>query len=342
MTVFFARCKPYGIDAIELARDNCVVFLGYPLKIAGADQKHNSIHQHTVDLFADDQAWFAAKEAVTDADYDFPVSYKREAQSNRNLARDIKAGDIAVLPDAKRGVAYVGEVIKGFELLDSPPWLKQFEEILQENRKGGLHEDDWDAAEVAQVFRVRSFVKVPLLELGHYNASLRGRRRFGRISDPEADTFFGALIRGERRRRPWTLDHDEVKQRIRQEATPTDFEYLMVSLLQLEQPDRRWRVVGGSGDGGADGVAADDEGKPVAVLQCKLRYHGEDVFGAGTRGRNGDDVDHYLAAMFHVADPAIPSGVRFLDADEVARLVISHHQRLPAAISWRIGQEHRA
>ena len=50
--------------------------------------------------------------------------------------------------------------------------------------------------------------------------------------------------------RAWTLDIEEIKRRLAEDLTPTSFEHLVVSLLQLEHPTETWQYTGGPGDGG--------------------------------------------------------------------------------------------
>ena len=52
----------------------------------------------------------------------------------------------------------------------------------------------------------------------------------------------------------WTVEIPEIEKRLVWNIGPNEFEHLVVALLQLEQPDRVWRHVGGSGDGGVDGM----------------------------------------------------------------------------------------
>ncbi len=335
MKVFFARSKPYGVDAVHLARDNKVVFLGYPLARPGKEYNEESLHSCVTSLDADEDEWLAAKSAVT-------KQYATQAQANRNLAAEIGPGDIALLPCPREGVVYAGVVATGFELVDRPPWLNEFLDLLPSEQEGGPDGTGWHAAEVGQVCRVNRFIPIAISDLGQFRASLFGRSRFGRVAiegqDPHA--VIEALMLGRRTHRDWTIEPREVLRRLQNDLTPTDFEYLVVSLLQLENPSEAWRAIGGSGDGGVDGAAIDDSGKPTAVLQCKLRYNGGSLpLVAKGLIRDGiDTIRCYVAALFHPEEHSLGSRVIFLDAPAIVQLVIKHHHRLPAAMTLRIGE----
>jgi len=51
-------------------------------------------------------------------------------------------------------------------------------------------------------------------------------------------------------------------------------------LLQLENPSERWWHVGGSGDGGADGLALGPSETITAAVQCKWKLN-EDPYQIG-------------------------------------------------------------
>ncbi|WP_425485132.1 restriction endonuclease [Dokdonella fugitiva] len=71
-----------------------------------------------------------------------------------------------------------------------------------------------------------------------------------------------------------TEDSDEIARRLVDLLSPASFEHLVVDVLRLERPDLMWLHVGGTGDGGADGIGFRADGTPAAILQCKLRWPG--------------------------------------------------------------------
>lgn len=337
-TVFYSRCKPHRISAVQLALDNNIVFVGYPLVRAGAAYQPHHLSNCVVDLKANDEEWYSQKGIAKQHD----PGYTRMAQRNRNLALEIEAGDIALMPDAENGVVYAGVVKEpGFRLVDNPPWYQQLLDIWRAaGRATHDHPEDdlWLAAEVAQVCEVERFVPIALSELpGWVRVSLFGRSTHGRVKisengDPHPVVL--DLMAGHRVLRDWTIDPEEVRRRLSHDMGPATFEHLIVSLLQLEQPEFVWRQLGGPGDGGIDGAAADKTGAPAGVVQCKLHYWGENVYH---RTQSGSATARWLAALHHPENMRMEAGVRFLGIPDIVALVLKHSSRLPLAITMRVG-----
>ena len=141
----------------------------------------------------------------------------------------------------------------------------------------------------------------------------------------------------------WSLSADDAKKRILGLVTPNLLEALVVSILQVEHPDLSWIGVGGSGDGGIDGVAWDDNGRVEAVLQCKWRYSGAGLFeNASPLEALGDrPVRRILAYIEGPAAESVLAGgyvTEVLDFDRIVALLLKHHARLPFAVTLRIGR----
>jgi hypothetical protein len=137
--------------------------------------------------------------------------------------------------------------------------------------------------------------------------------------------------------RPWTINPPEVTQRLREAITPSLFEGLVVSLLQLEEPHLSWLGVGGSGDGGIDGVASDDDGDVVSVLQCKWAWDGGHVFGQDLvwPGTN-KPLRRVFAHMTHRS--GAPAGADLVwDVGVITELLLKHAHHLPLAVTLRVG-----
>jgi hypothetical protein len=135
----------------------------------------------------------------------------------------------------------------------------------------------------------------------------------------------------------WTLDPAVIERRLLTDLTPSSFEHLTVALLQLEHPEEVWSHVGGSGDGGVDGVGASQDGHVAALLQCKWHYEGGNAFPTEVVWKPGSHpMRRYLAALRY-SPGASPTDSAFLDRRTIAQLVAKHHPRLPQALSMRIG-----
>jgi hypothetical protein len=89
--------------------------------------------------------------------------------------------------------------------------------------------------------------------------------------------------------------------------------------------------VGGSGDGGVDGIGADANGKVIGLLQCKWAYWGEEVFSRTQPSHS--TVRHILAALLHQKQVHPRDGIEFWPLSRVRSLVIKHAKNLPLALS---------
>jgi Restriction endonuclease len=213
--------------------------------------------------------------------------------------------------------------------------------------QGRLEEDGpkwWHAADVSQSWKVDSFRPIPVPRIPAWiRRSLFGRSTYGVVRSQEGidenphATMIAVLESEGFNRREWSLDSAVVERRLMEDLTPTTFEHLVVSLLQLEHPSETWVQVGGSGDGGVDGVGADQEGNVAGLLQCKWQYWGGDPFADTVWKAGSASFRTYLASLLCPADIARPANIAFLGRADISKLVIKHHMRLPQAVGMRIG-----
>ena len=135
---------------------------------------------------------------------------------------------------------------------------------------------------------------------------------------------------------PETSDLNEIEERLVTDIGPGTFEHLVVALLQLERPNEVWMHVGGSGDGGVDGVGADREGRVVGLLQCKWRFDGSELpFEEGAK--LGDGITRFVACLIHPSGLTAARGSILLDRSKIAELLLKHADRLPWAKSMQVG-----
>lgn len=117
---------------------------------------------------------------------------------------------------------------------------------------------------------------------------------------------------------------------------PYAFECLVVSLLQLERPDELWHQVGGTGDGGVDGIGSDEEGDLVGLMQAKL--YARHAPGFPVAGPHNPGV-HLYSDVLAPERPAPPDGgAQLLDLNWIATAVQQHWRFLPQARAMRIGE----
>jgi Restriction endonuclease len=319
--VFYSRCKPQEVDAIEIVLAEKRVFIGYPMARAGATYDRRNLKKCVVDLSCGEDEWNAAHAASTKA---------RQFNQNRNLA---------LVPRPTQGVIYCGRVISQFELVNAPPWYDRYMSI----RGGEDDETRWHAADVAQCWAIDQFLPIPVPRFPAWiRRSLFGRSTYG-VIHPDAiagDPYdaISAIIQNDRfEARTWTLDHIAIEKRLLNDLTPSTFEHLIVSLLQLEHPSEMWTQVGGSGDGGVDGVGASQDGHVTGLLQCKWQYWGENPFPADPGWRVGSQPFQKYLASLRYPNGAVPPNCIFLNRPRIAELVAKHHSKLPQALSMRIG-----
>lgn len=245
-----------------------------------------------------------------------------------------------MVPRPIRGVIYCGRVISKFELVDDPPWYERYMRLRgdEDDKFVGTPPILLSAGELTNfspyLFRgYRLGSDVPYLagrhiEVIHPNSML---------GDPY-DAISSILLTDKFEVRTWTLDVPTIERRLLTYLTPSTFEHLVVSLLQLEHPNEVWTQVGGSGDGGIDGVGASQDGQVTGLLQCKWQYWGEDPFPTDPSWRAGDNpFRRYLAALRYPDEGLVHPHLELLNRPKIAQLVAKHHHRLPEALSLRIG-----
>ena len=334
--VFFSRCRPTYSDPIDLAVREKRIFIGWPAWRQGIERRRGHLRDTIIDLWCPDNEWEALRP-------EFGPN-GRYYQQNRNFVRSIKPGAIALIPRTSRGVVYTGRVTEQFKLLDDPPWGDEYLNLRREQGLEADPEPDY-LADVAQCCKVDRFRAIPFSAFPAWiRRSLLGRSTYGQVKpilehglDPYS-VLDRLLDKPEQAERGWTQDIIEAGRRIIDAVGPNTLEHLCVALLQLEHPEQVWMHVGGSGDGGVDGVGADANGSTVGILQCKWAYQGGDVFAE--RSTAHSITRQILAALLHPEGVQVQDGVEFWPLTYIASLVIKHANRLPLATSLRIKQHH--
>ncbi len=266
--VFFSRCRPQKADLIDIVLKNNRAFIGWPAWVA--DYKIGQLRECIADLACSDSKW---ESLVPHFD-----EYRRHYTQNRNLVKKVVPGSLVLVPRPNLGLVYAGRVQGSFELINNPPWAAEYLRLRKEQGLEVDHEGS-HVADVVQCWQVDRFRPIPFPVIPAWiRASLFGRSTYGEIKpigELELDPYniLDRLIENPSSvTRPWTRNIFEIEQRLLSDIGPSTFEHLCVALLQLEHPDEIWAHVGGSGDGGVDGVGADQFGNVTSLLQCKWRY----------------------------------------------------------------------
>lgn len=330
--VFYSRCKPYKYDALDVALYSNRIFFGHAMRKADTVYDRRNLKNCVVDVTCGDDEW---------ANWHARSDKRNQFNGNRNFAKKITPGSIALIPRPSSGVIYCGIVTGDFELVDNPDWYPIWEKIWQ-SAPLTAPEESWIAIEVAQTWPVDTFRAISLPKIPVWiRRSLFGRSTYG-VVQPYGDlnphsTMTEILKTGVNLERPWTIDLSEVERRLITDVTPNAFEHLVVSLLQLEHRDEIWTHVGGSGDGGLDGIGANASGEVVGLLQCKWSYDGEQIFMNPSVTAGSKRPVLYLASAFHSDCQSGPDGFEFLSKSCIAQMLVRHASNLPQAIALRVG-----
>ena len=314
---FVVRCRPQNADLIDLVLETRRVFIGYPAWRDDADFDRHHLQHCLVNPSLPDDEWWPASEHIVDRHGWHTM--------NHNLARAVVKGSIARVPRPDRGLVYAAKTVGDFEIVDDPPWVEEYFRIRVDQGAGEGYGKQSHIGDVAQCWAVDEWRGLPYPAVpARIRRSLFGRSTFGRLQPLKLgriglDPFqtLGELIDGDPvRALPWTSDKDETERRLLHHIGPSTLEHLCVALLQLEHPGQSWIHVGGSGDGGVDGLGYNEVGEVKGVLQCKLEYWGQDLpllhaeIGA----------QRFIAALAHPDDVEPPERATFLSRREIAKL----------------------
>ena len=332
---FFCRAKPQKADALKIFKEARRVFIGYPLGRKETTYDPSALRTCLVDPACPEEEW---EREIADED----KGYRRQLNKNRNFIPLVTPGSIVVIPRPEQGAVYVGRIVGGFEIVDSPPWADKYMDLRAEQQVYLEDEEYWHVADVAQGWPVDEYKRVDLPRIpGWLRRSMFGRSAYGEFQDHPIDQNTRAydelyrIIKGDIVRTCWTLESDEIKRRLVATLTPNTFEHLVVSLLQLEHPNEIWHQTGGPGDGGIDGLGSNDEGEVVGLMQAKL--YAWSAPGLGDLGHSDRRIVRYAAVLIP-EEPNPPSdGTTLLDLAWITDAVRRHWRVLPQARAMRVG-----
>ena len=301
----------------------------------GTEYNRHALQTCLTDPSCSEEDWSTARRLIGGKQ----PQYRR----NFNFVRQVSVGSIAMIPRPARGVIYCGRVDRPFELVNDPAWYDGWEKIFCATYPGTEpnRPELYLAGEVAQVWHVDRFVPVPVPRIPAWiRRSLFGRSTYGIVPSDGLDPFSvvsEVLDSPTFPVRDWTIEPAEIATRLRTDLVPASFEHLVVSLIQLEHPDEVWTQVGGSGDGGVDGIGADSTGGVIGLLQCKWAFHGGTI-GWPELWASADSGRRYVASLIHKPTARLSGPGSFLGQEEIVQLVLKHAARLPLALSLRIGR----
>ena len=335
-SVVFSRCRPGWAEPIDIVVRERRAFIGYPAWREDVEPRRGHLREAVVDFQDLEVNWPTLR---------FRSDSPKMTSQSRNFARSVAVGDIMLVPRPSRGVVYAGRVTHPFELLDDPPWGEEYLR-LREKQKLDISNEVSHLADVAQCCKVDEFRPLPFTIVPAWiKRSLLGRSTFGYfqtlpVPNLNAYTTLNTLLDSPwHAKHSWTSDITEVERRLVDFVGPSTFEHLCVALLQLEHPDEVWEHVGGSGDGGLDGVASlvADPSRVVGVLQCKWAYWSEHIVIA--EPQSSAHPRQILASLLHRDKVAAINGVELWTRRKIAELVLKHAALLPIAMTMRVGTD---
>ncbi|MCY3664802.1 MAG: restriction endonuclease [Gemmatimonadetes bacterium] len=333
--VFYTKCRPQSVDAWPIARDYRIVFVGYPPWKPDANGLHDD-QGYKGALFDVSRDPECARHLV-----DVSRGYRTQVTKNANLAASVIPGSIVVVPRPSSGECHFASVVKRFKVIDAPDWCQRYLDLRKDAGKECTPADEY-VADVVQCWRVDEWQMVPFPLVPRWiSYRLLSRNTAGVIkpvagvnADPHV-RITDLLQNGSDGAREVTSTASLLAEWV----SPSIFEHLMVHLLQLEAPDgERWHHVGGSGDGGVDGLAVAASGEIVGVLQCKWYYSEkpsklalEVANNVRVAWPNAKVVVAVLLSPFAPERSNTVDGVSYLGLQEIVALVEKHRESLPLA-----------
>lgn len=314
--VFYVKCRPRGLDMWKLAEAYKRVFIGYPPwrrldEEPGREEWPETIQDISSPHFDND--------AIRDK------AWRPTITANRHLSRRVGQGSIVLVPRPGDGICHVGRVAGPFEIFSDEAYVSAALAYKNQHYESDL--DLW--GDVAQTWPVEGWITVPFPYLpGWIRYRLLSQNTVGEIKHRDGLAVMERL-RSDPTSMPvdWfpTSDVNEVHRRLEFHVTPAGFEHLVVDLLQLEHEGEHWLHIGGSGDGGADGIGYDHAGKVTGIVQCKWRPPSRPIAVPETAGW------FYVATLSRGTWKYAPARAEMLYGQDVARMLIRHADRLPIA-----------
>src|SRR5207302_47040 len=169
-------------------------------------------------------------------------SYRGQITMNRGFAREIKTGDLVLLPRPGEGICYLGRVSGGYELVDDPAWGEEFVDLRMKQGSRDDPPSERDVSEVVQCWKVEQWHRWPFPLVPRWiSYRLLSRNTLGWLEDQRSkglrvSDVLDHIIEGTYKVSIFeeTSDPAELERRILTWVAPASFEQLMCELLQLE------------------------------------------------------------------------------------------------------------
>jgi hypothetical protein len=333
--LFYSKCRPQLCDAWPIARETKRVFIGYP--VLRSDRPSDDWRKEGMGrIFAD----------ISSQQWDSIPKENASSQStrNRNLITQIGINSVVLVPRPSSGKCHAGLIESAFEFVDKPDWI---DEYLKLRKNVALNDEINHVGDMIQTWKVSKWEELPFAGIPRWiTYRLLSRDTAGIIcdlDDPKVsalDTIVSLMKKPANERYCPVNPREGLTRALLDYVSPASFEHLLVDLLQLEASDSSgdvfWHHVGGTGDGGVDGISVDNTGKLLAVLQCKWHWGGMPIDLVNSlRQQVGNAVKIIVAVLHgnHNSKDKMPDNARLIGRQELCDLVKRYNSRLPFAAS---------
>lgn len=126
---FYVKCRPQQADVCDLAIKYRRVFIGYPAWKQASNYDRQHVSEWLLNISHPESEWSPLLSDAHDR------RYRSQITANSWYAREVKGGDIVVMPRPARGLCYIAQIESSFELVENPVWAAEY---LDYRRNGGL------------------------------------------------------------------------------------------------------------------------------------------------------------------------------------------------------------
>lgn len=340
--VLYAKLRPQGADIAALCQQERKIFVGYPAWRRGMPATARPSPEHLIDVGLRVER-IDASELSESIEAPKRKSYAQAVNAQRTRILQVGPGSLAMIPRLGDGIVYVAEILSRFQVFDPTTWAGRY---LDERRNARLPVDNElsHVGDVMQGWDTGDWTPVPFAAMPRWiSQRVLARNTLGLVDRAEDgrnawDVVRAIVLSGASMSRTPVSSPSEVVGRMHDLLSPSSFEHLCVDLMQLENPGEIWTHVGGSGDGGADGLGYGPDGRVAAVLQCKYQWPSEVADPRRLSADSRSSTRLVMASLVHDGrrPQNVPEGAVWLGSAEVADLLLKHRKRLPIALTLGI------
>ena len=166
MKIFFDRCLPQErFDAAGLACRYNRVFIGYSPYKTDNDEDWREIGCKQMFHDISDPDWHKS-------DFCYPSyfpeagekNFRRQVSKNKNMAKELGAGDLVLVPRRQDGYCLAGKLSGSFELVDQPEWAEEYL-YLREKQELTVEPQKYYIGDIAQTWPIEDWISFPFTHI---------------------------------------------------------------------------------------------------------------------------------------------------------------------------------